>query len=202
MNENSMKPNKIKGNAERYRSGHNGAVLKTVRGQPHAGSNPVLSAICFDYVLTVKWTVSFFISCFLLLKVFCKCYAGHAEERTEEERGMTNEQLLLQIGRMIGDTVRDAVQESEARLSRQMNHVAEQLQETDERLSRQIKETDERLSRQIEKVAEQLKETDERLTGAIENLEESVRQSLDDTEKMALMIAATVERIEKVEGAL
>jgi hypothetical protein len=30
---------------ERYRSGHNGAVLKTVRGQPHAGSNPVLSAI-------------------------------------------------------------------------------------------------------------------------------------------------------------
>jgi hypothetical protein len=35
--------------AERYRSGHNGAVLKTVRGQPHAGSNPVLSAILTTY---------------------------------------------------------------------------------------------------------------------------------------------------------
>lgn len=30
---------------ERYRSGHNGAVLKTVRAQAHVGSNPTLSAI-------------------------------------------------------------------------------------------------------------------------------------------------------------
>ena len=30
---------------ERYRSGHNEAVLKTVWGQPHMGSNPILSAI-------------------------------------------------------------------------------------------------------------------------------------------------------------
>ena len=30
---------------ERYRSGHNGAVLKTVRVQAHMGSNPILSAI-------------------------------------------------------------------------------------------------------------------------------------------------------------
>ena len=29
---------------ERYRSGHNEAVLKTVWGQPHMGSNPILSA--------------------------------------------------------------------------------------------------------------------------------------------------------------
>ena len=29
---------------ERYRSGHNGAVLKTVGGQPSVGSNPTLSA--------------------------------------------------------------------------------------------------------------------------------------------------------------
>ena len=29
---------------ERYRSGHNEAVLKTVWGQPHKGSNPFLSA--------------------------------------------------------------------------------------------------------------------------------------------------------------
>ena len=28
---------------ERYRSGHNEAVLKTVWGQPHMGSNPILS---------------------------------------------------------------------------------------------------------------------------------------------------------------
>ena len=31
-------------NAEGYRSGHNGAVLKTVRAQVHAGSNPAPSA--------------------------------------------------------------------------------------------------------------------------------------------------------------
>ena len=32
-------------NSERYRSGHDGAVLKTVRVQAHVGSNPTLSAI-------------------------------------------------------------------------------------------------------------------------------------------------------------
>lgn len=32
-------------NLESYRSGHNGAVLKTVRRQRHRGSNPLLSAI-------------------------------------------------------------------------------------------------------------------------------------------------------------
>ena len=32
---------------EGYRSGHNGVVLKTIRGKPHAGSNPAPSAtIC------------------------------------------------------------------------------------------------------------------------------------------------------------
>ena len=30
---------------EGYRSGHNGAVLKTVRAKVHAGSNPAPSAI-------------------------------------------------------------------------------------------------------------------------------------------------------------
>ena len=30
---------------ERYRSGHNGAVLKTVRAQAHVGSNPTLSVV-------------------------------------------------------------------------------------------------------------------------------------------------------------
>ena len=29
---------------ESYRSGHNGAVLKTVRAKVHRGSNPLLSA--------------------------------------------------------------------------------------------------------------------------------------------------------------
>ena len=33
---------------ERYRSGHNGAVLKTVRVQAHVGSNPTLSANLID----------------------------------------------------------------------------------------------------------------------------------------------------------
>ena len=32
-------------NMDGYRSGHNGAVLKTVRGQPHGGSNPSPSVI-------------------------------------------------------------------------------------------------------------------------------------------------------------
>jgi hypothetical protein len=35
---------------ERYRSGHNGAVLKTVRVQAHVGSNPTLSAITYSNV--------------------------------------------------------------------------------------------------------------------------------------------------------
>ena len=34
-----------KSHSERYRSGHNEAVLKTVWGKPHMGSNPILSAI-------------------------------------------------------------------------------------------------------------------------------------------------------------
>ena len=37
--------NHIKKNLESYRSGHNGAVLKTVRRQRHRGSNPLLSAM-------------------------------------------------------------------------------------------------------------------------------------------------------------
>ena len=47
---------------ESYRSGHNGAVLKTVRAQVHRGSNPLLSATikgftcetdeAFNYVFT------------------------------------------------------------------------------------------------------------------------------------------------------
>ena len=32
-------------NTEGYRSGHNGAVLKTVRAKVHAGSNPAPSAM-------------------------------------------------------------------------------------------------------------------------------------------------------------
>ncbi len=32
-------------NMERYRRGHNGAVLKTVRVQAHVGSNPTFSAM-------------------------------------------------------------------------------------------------------------------------------------------------------------
>ena len=40
---------------ERYRSGHNEAVLKTVWGQPHKGSNPFLSAI---YIYTFKDTTT------------------------------------------------------------------------------------------------------------------------------------------------
>ena len=36
--------NKARHNEEEYRSGHNGAVLKTVRAQAHGGSNPSSSA--------------------------------------------------------------------------------------------------------------------------------------------------------------
>ena len=41
---------------ERYRSGHNEAVLKTVWGQPHKGSNPFLSAINSTVILSeLRW---------------------------------------------------------------------------------------------------------------------------------------------------
>ena len=39
---------------EGYRSGHNGAVLKTVRAQAHAGSNPAPSAMKNSSF--VRWT--------------------------------------------------------------------------------------------------------------------------------------------------
>ena len=39
---------------ERYRSGHNGAVLKTVRVQAHVGSNPTLSAIYAQVAQSVE----------------------------------------------------------------------------------------------------------------------------------------------------
>ena len=38
-------------NAERYRSGHNEAVLKTVCPKGHMGSNPILSATFFIFWL-------------------------------------------------------------------------------------------------------------------------------------------------------
>jgi hypothetical protein len=42
--------------AEGYRSGHNGAVLKTVRAQVHGGSNPSPSAsILFTMAAVAKW---------------------------------------------------------------------------------------------------------------------------------------------------
>ena len=39
---------------ERYRSGHNGAVLKTVRVNAHEGSNPSLSAIYAQIAQSVE----------------------------------------------------------------------------------------------------------------------------------------------------
>ena len=43
---------------ESYRSGHNGAVLKTVRRQRHRGSNPLLSANkTVSFVYRTKETV-------------------------------------------------------------------------------------------------------------------------------------------------
>ena len=40
---------------EGYRSGHNGAVLKTVRGQPHKGSNPLPSAKLCQIRTRANW---------------------------------------------------------------------------------------------------------------------------------------------------
>lgn len=50
---------------ERYRSGHNGAVLKTVRVQAHMGSNPILSAI-HNQTQAVSFKESVFLLPFLL----------------------------------------------------------------------------------------------------------------------------------------
>jgi hypothetical protein len=41
---NRGRKNRVEIDTERYRSGHNGADSKSVCGQPHAGSNPALSA--------------------------------------------------------------------------------------------------------------------------------------------------------------
>jgi len=87
---------------------------------------------------------------------------------------MTNEQMLLQIGRMVGDTVRQAVLESEERMKLYVHDV---VQASEGRLSQQIGEVDQRLS------------------AAVEQLRESIQHSLEDTERMALQIAATVERM-------
>lgn len=51
---------------ERYRSGHNGAVLKTVRRQRHRGSNPLLSATSEQSPLRSKTDSSFELSVFSL----------------------------------------------------------------------------------------------------------------------------------------
>ena len=53
-------------NMERYRSGHNGAVLKTVRRQRHRGSNPLLSATSEQSPLRSKTDSSFELSVFSL----------------------------------------------------------------------------------------------------------------------------------------
>ena len=48
---------------EGYRSGHNGAVLKTVRAKVHAGSNPAPSATPETPIDTMcQFGVSFFMS--------------------------------------------------------------------------------------------------------------------------------------------
>jgi hypothetical protein len=46
---------------ERYRSGHNGAVLKTVRVQAHVGSNPTLSAIIYSFMKSILYPGSVFL---------------------------------------------------------------------------------------------------------------------------------------------
>ena len=115
---------------------------------------------------------------------------------------MTNEQLLLQIGRMVGDTVREAMKESEERLEL---HVHSQVQASEERMKLHmqlhLQASEERLSKKIEEVQVSLRETDDRLSRAIESLNESVRHSMEDTEKMAMQIVALVERIEGIEEA-
>ena len=118
---------------------------------------------------------------------------------------MTNEQLLIQIGRLMGETVREAVQESEERMKAYMDNAVHASEErmkayvdhvvhaSEARLSKQISEVDQRLS-------EQISEVDQRLSAAINGVHETVRQSLDYTERIALQIAATVDRIERIEG--
>lgn len=53
---------------ERYRSGHNGAVLKTVRAQAHVGSSPTLSAsLTLAYIRSRPDSVwAFFVSSFIV----------------------------------------------------------------------------------------------------------------------------------------
>ena len=96
---------------------------------------------------------------------------------------MSNEQLLMQIGRLMGDTVREAVQESEERMKQYVHDVVYKV----------VHESEERTSKQIQELKERVDEMDYRLTTAIEDLRETVQQAMDDTERLALQIAATVE---------
>lgn len=59
---------------------------------------------------------------------------------------MTNEQMLVQIGIVVGETVRRAVQESEARLK---VYVDERLNAFEQRLTEKLQEVGERLSAPI-----------------------------------------------------
>ena len=68
---------------EGYRSGHNGAVLKTVRGQPHKGSNPLPSAtnnasklaglLAFIFLAVTTSAVDFSIVLLLILTTLFEC---------------------------------------------------------------------------------------------------------------------------------
>ncbi|MCX7570895.1 hypothetical protein OS242_13170 [Tumebacillus sp. DT12] len=50
-----------------------------------------------------------------------------------------------------------------------------------------------------ERLTHRINELDERLTLAVDELQESIRRSLNETEEMAQQIAATFERLGRIE---
>ncbi|MCX7570893.1 hypothetical protein OS242_13160 [Tumebacillus sp. DT12] len=143
---------------------------------------------------------------------------------------MTNEQLLLQIGRMMGETVREAVQESEQRMRVYVQEVVQtSIQESEQRMKEYVQETvqasEQRMKGYVQEVVQasehrmkkyvqetvqaseqrltrKIVEVDERLSAGMDELQASSQRSLDETEEMALQIAATFERIERIECVL
>ena len=69
---------------ERYRSGHNEAVLKTVWGKPRKGSNPFLSAIGGGWLVVAtkkgKAKTSFLFYCSLLLRRLLASRSGRRND--------------------------------------------------------------------------------------------------------------------------
>lgn len=67
--------------------------------------------------------------------------------------------------------------------------------------AKSIKDVQEVVQASEQRLTHKIEGVDERLSARVEELQESLQRSLDETEEMALQIAATFERLERIEAA-